>query len=115
MQRCSALGVGGLAIGGAVAFLAGTLDPAATAGIAPDALGLGRGSAADADGRVDALVVLVDGDKVAAEVVLAGEGAAAAGVAADVRLDAVGVVRGEMGLQVEGASEAYDERRRLAR
>lgn len=54
-------------------------------------------------------MILVDRDKVAAEVVLARERAAAAGVAADVRLDAVGVVRGEVRFEVESASEAYKE------
>lgn len=55
----------------------------------------------------------MNGDQVTAEVVLAAEGATAAGVTADEVLDAVGVVRGHVGLEVEGASEGSRARRAL--
>ena len=50
-------------------------------------------------------VIAVDTDEMTAEIVLATEGATAAGVTADKVLDAVGVVGGHVCLEVEGTSE----------
>jgi len=89
------------------AGILGTAQPASSARVTPDSFtvaGFGASvPATDANRLVTA--VLVNRDQVATKVVFAREGTTAARVFAYVGLDPIGIVSGEMCLQVESTSE----------
>jgi hypothetical protein len=85
------------------------LDPAAAAAVAPLALGLDGDRVSALGGGactvVAVLGVLMDRNEMATQVMLAREGAATAGVVADMGLGTIGVVGGHVGLEVELTSK----------